>query len=228
MLRKAAGTIPTSSRFLIKHTHGEVIICFDLLKPCAYGDNLLNDSIALKEEATRLGQEIRKLRKARGRSLEDVAKSIGRSVSFCSQLERGQASASIVDLKGIAGLFNVNLGWFFFHDQVPHEERGRIVRGTTRRRIETISDVQEELLSPDIGGGFEMFLTMISPRAASPEFNMRDTEEEGYVVSGTLELWISDAHFILNAGDSFRIAREQYKWKNPTDDEVMIVWVIAP
>jgi Predicted transcriptional regulators len=177
----------------------------------------------------RLGDEIRKLRKARGKSLADLAQAIGRSVSFVSQVERGHAEPSIADLKGIARELEVQLGWFFLLDDIPARERGHVVRRNTRRRLGTETDgLIEELLSPDIGGTFETFLSVFAPGSALPYTAERDTEEEGYVVKGTLDLWIGDEKFRLNAGDSFRIVREPFRWVNPTDSETVVVWVISP
>jgi transcriptional regulator with XRE-family HTH domain len=177
----------------------------------------------------RLGEEIRKLRKARGRSLSEVASAIGRSISFISQLERGRATASIADLKGIAETLEVPLGWFFSHDQVPTHERGKVVRRASRRRLGMVtSGLLEELLSPDIGGAFEMFLSTFEPGAELKSFQTRDTEEEGYVVKGSLDLWIGKKKHTLSAGDSFRIVREPFRWANTNRDEAVVVWVISP
>jgi transcriptional regulator with XRE-family HTH domain len=127
-----------------------------------------------KLDDAHLGAEIRKLRKARGLSLTDVAGVIGRSISFISQLERGRASPSIADLKGIAKVLGVPLGWFFTHDQVPAAERGKVVRSSGRRRLGTVtSGLVEELLSPDIGGAFEMFLSIFEPGAELKSFSQR-------------------------------------------------------
>lgn len=176
-----------------------------------------------------LGQEIRKLRKARGRSLTEIASMIGRSISFISQLERGKASPSIADLRGIAQALEVPVGWFFTHDQVPAGERGKVVRSTGRRRLGTVTGgLLEELLSPDIGGAFEMFLSTFEPGAELKAFARRDTEEEGYVIKGSLNLWIGKKRFVVNAGDSFRIVREPFRWANRSDEDAVVVWVISP
>jgi transcriptional regulator with XRE-family HTH domain len=176
-----------------------------------------------------LGDEIRKLRKARGKSISEVAAAIGRSISFISQLERGNADASIADLRGIAQLFGVPLGWFFVSDTTPAVERGRVVRSGSRRQLGTVTSGKvEELLSPNIGGAFETFLDTFAPGAELPQETQRDTEEEGYVVKGVLDMWISGQYFQLNPGDSFRIVREPYRWANRGSEEVVAVWIIAP
>lgn len=176
-----------------------------------------------------LGEEIRKLRKARGLSLSQVAGGIGRSISFISKIERADATASIADLKGMAKMFGVPLGWFFANDAAPADERGKVVRASARRRLGAVaSGLLEELLSPDIGGAFETFLSTFEPGAEMREFAQRDTEEEGYLVQGVLDLWIGKKKYRLNAGDSFRIVGEQFRWANPGKQPAVVVWVIAP
>lgn len=194
--------------------------------------NLEDDTLAPAKDSgdiTLLGEEIRKLRKARGKSLEELAGAIGRSISFVSQVERGRATASIADLKRIAQLLDVPLGWFFVHDGAPSNERGRVVRGTERRQLGTVATgLVEELLSPDIGGAFEMFLSTFEPGSELKAASRRDTEEEGYVVSGSLDLWIGRRRYRLKAGDSFRIVREPFRWANLSDENAVVVWVISP
>ena len=61
-----------------------------------------------------------------------------------------------------------------------------------------------------------------------PSLNLVYTEEEGYVVEGSLEIWIGRRRFTVNAGDSFRIAREPFRWANVSRANAVVVWVIAP
>jgi len=184
---------------------------------------------AVEADRRLLGNEIRKLRKARGKSISEVALTIGRSVSFISQLERGNAEAAIADLRAMAQLFSVPLGWFFVFDNTPAVERGRVVRADHRRQLGTVvSGKIEELLSPDIGGAFETFLDTFAPGAELPRETQRDTEEEGYIVKGVLDMWIGNQYFQLNPGDSFRIVREPYRWANRGNEEVVAVWIISP
>jgi quercetin dioxygenase-like cupin family protein len=86
----------------------------------------------------------------------------------------------------------------------------------------------EELLSPEIGGAFETFLTTCSAGASAVESVLRDTEEEGSVVNGRLDIWIGGYQFEVSTGDSFRIAREEIRWANRGDTDVFVVWVISP
>ncbi len=192
-----------------------------------------NRSDALAEEAmlpsSKHGNDLRILRKTRGLTLAELALKVGRSVGFLSQVERGLSELGIDDLRAIAAALYTPLSWFLVHEDVPEEERGHVVRATARRSIGSAdTGLTEELLSPDLGGSFEVLLSVFEPGAESMGFLKRDTEETGYLVSGELELWIGKGHFHLTAGDSFRIAREPSRWRNPGKVRTEVVWVISP
>jgi transcriptional regulator with XRE-family HTH domain len=179
--------------------------------------------------ASSVGQDLRALRKSKGLTLTELAAATGRSVGFLSQVERGLSEISITDLRKIAKLFAVPLSWFFVNADVPEDERGYVVRAHARRRVGSSEDgLLEELLSPDLGGSFEMVRSVFEPGSALPGAGFRDTEEAGYVVSGELELWIGGRRFHLRAGDSFRFDRESHRWRNPGPEPAVVIWVISP
>lgn len=178
---------------------------------------------------SRLGRDLRALRKNRGITLIELAETVNRSVGFLSQAERGLSELGIEDLRAIAKALEAPLSWFLVHDAVPEAERGYVVRWGKRRRIGSAeTGLTEELLSPDLGGSFEVILSVFQPGAERFEFITRDTEETGYVNCGVLDLWIGERQFRVYAGDSFRIAREPARWRNPGDEPTEVVWVIAP
>ncbi|PVZ41201.1 helix-turn-helix domain-containing protein [Pseudomonas sp. CC120222-01a] len=188
-----------------------------------------NSAGATVSDSTAWGAQIRKLRKARGQTLSQLGSAIGRSTSFISKLERGSTEISITDLIKLAGVLGVPIGWFFDAQHQAPLEVGRLVRCNSRRRLGAFLDgITEELLSPDIGGMFEMFLSTFAVWATRPEAAPRDTEEELYVLQGQFDIWVKGEKFSLRTGDSFRIVRESYRWVNTGDVEVKVIWVIAP
>jgi len=181
------------------------------------------------ETAPSIGQDLRALRKSKGLTLAELALRVRRSVGYLSQVERGLSEMSISDLRRVAQALDVPLGWFFAHDAVPAAERGYVVRADSRRRVGNAEDgLTEELLSPDLGGAFEIFRSEFAPGAELPRPGYRETEEAGYVVAGELEVWIGDRHFHLRTGDSFRFDHETHRWRNPGTVPAVLVWVIAP
>ncbi|WP_206619201.1 MULTISPECIES: helix-turn-helix domain-containing protein [unclassified Mesorhizobium] len=176
-----------------------------------------------------LAGDIRALRKARGLTLAEIAMKLDRSVGWVSQVERGLSIPSLGDLRAFAELFGVPLSLFFSHDVPAEEERGVVVRAGSRRSLGTSeSGLVEELLSPDLGGSFEMLRSVFAPGAELKTEARRPTEEAGYVASGTFELEIGGVWHRLSEGDSFRFEGKPFRWRNPGAEPAVVIWVVSP
>ncbi|WFP60295.1 XRE family transcriptional regulator [Mesorhizobium sp. WSM4904] len=176
-----------------------------------------------------LAGDIRALRKARGLTLSEIAFKLGRSVGWVSQVERGLSVPSLGDLRAFAELFGVPLSLFFSHDVPVEKERGVVVRAGSRRSLGTSeSGLVEELLSPDLGGSFEMLRSVFAPGAELKTEARRPTEEAGYVVSGTFEIEIGGIWHQLGEGDSFRFEGKPFRWRNPGAEPAVVIWVVSP
>ena len=176
-----------------------------------------------------VGTDIRALRKNRSITLVDFANALDRSVGFVSQIERGISEPSIQDLRNIATMFDVPVSFFFGENSGDLEENRYIVRGPERRRLGNPEEgLIEELLSPDLGGSFEMIRSEFAPGAKLDEPLQRDTEESGFVVSGIFEIEISGIWHTLNEGDSFRFSGEPYRWRNTTNKPAILIWAVSP
>jgi mannose-6-phosphate isomerase-like protein (cupin superfamily) len=104
-----------------------------------------------------------------------------------------------------------------------------IVRADARRPIGSRSaGLVEELLSPDLTDDFEVLHSTFEPGAKITETVTRPTQEVGYIVSGKLDLWIAGKIYSLNAGDSFRVRGEPFRWMNSHAQPCIAIWVIAP
>src|SRR5690606_28568042 len=104
-----------------------------------------------------LAADIRRLRKARGLTLAGLAAQLGRSVGWLSQVERGISLPSFADLKALSNHFKVPVS-FFLRPASPDEKEAQvIVRADRRRRLASGQmGVLEELVSPDLGGRFQI------------------------------------------------------------------------
>lgn len=184
---------------------------------------------ATPPRAEALGVDLRALRKARGLTLSELALKVGRSVGWLSQIERDMTEPTIADLRRLADALDQPVSLFFGAPDAPREERGHVVRADARRSLGNSDEgLIEQLLSPDLGGSFEIVRSVFAPGAALKEPATRPTEEAGYIVSGTLTLWIGERCFHLTEGDSFRFAGDPYRWHNPGVEPCIAIWVIAP
>ncbi|RVD27683.1 XRE family transcriptional regulator [Mesorhizobium sp. M4B.F.Ca.ET.017.02.2.1] len=176
-----------------------------------------------------LAGDIRALRKARGLTLAEIGLKLGRSVGWVSQVERGLSVPSLGDLRAFAELFGVPLSLFFGHDVPTEKERRVVVRAGSRRSLGTSeSGLVEELLSPDLGGSFEMLRSVFAPGAELKTEARRPTEEAGYVVSGVFEIEIAGVWHRLGEGDSFRFEGKPFRWRNPGAEPAVVIWVVSP
>jgi len=184
----------------------------------------------MEKESIRIGRQIRDLRKAKGVTLITLAKKIGRSVGYVSQVERGVSSLPIPTLQAICEVFGVQISWFFHADtQAPADEINHIVRANARRSLNfTDTGIREELLTPRLSGQLKMVLTTFSPGAGNNEPRQRKGEETGVVQSGKIELGIGDKSFVLSTGDSFSLTEEDFHWvRNPSaTEDAVVVWTL--
>jgi transcriptional regulator with XRE-family HTH domain len=181
-------------------------------------------------DETVIGGQIRELRKVKGRTLQQVADAAGISVGYLSQIERNQSQLPIGVLKKICDALDVHMNWFFQPSpDVPADERDVIVRSQNRRRLTfTGLGIQEELLSPNLGGPLELLLSTIEPGADSGDYS-HDGVEAGLVIAGSLDLWIGGKFFHLNAGDSFSFkSTDIHRCANSGSEPAKVVWVITP
>ncbi len=178
---------------------------------------------------SQVGDDIRSLRKTRSMTIADLSASLGRSIGWLSQVERGQTEPAIADLKKVARLFGIPVSFFFRNETAPERERGKIVRASSRAVLGSNEDgLTEELLSPDLSGDFEMIRSVFTPGASSELFPPRAAQDGGYLVFGRLNVWIADELFELKAGDSFGFQNQSYRWQNPGDEPCVVIWVISP
>ncbi|MFK7945875.1 MAG: helix-turn-helix domain-containing protein [Paracoccaceae bacterium] len=189
----------------------------------------MTTAMNMVERAQGVGGDLRALRKARGLTLTELALKVGRSVGWLSQIERNLAEPTIADLRKLADALDQPMSFLFGAPEAAPEERGYIVRADNWRSLGSSEEgLVEQLLSPDLGGSFEIVRSVFQPGAALDAPARRPTEEAGYIVSGQLELTIDGRKFLLGSGDSFRFAGEPYLWRNPGEEPCIAIWVIAP
>lgn len=185
-------------------------------------------NLDLKQSSGQIGNDIRALRQGRQWTLSDLAGRLNRSVGWLSQVERGTSEPTLADIRVIAELFSLPVSFFFSHTE-PSDESAYIVRAETRRKMrDDDTQLTEELLSPDLGGSFELVRSIFAPGSSSTGIVRRPTEEAGYIIKGRLEMTIDGRSFDLGPGDSFSFAGEDFSWANKGHEDAVVIWVIAP
>lgn len=178
-----------------------------------------------------IGEEIKQLRKASAVTLAQLSDATSLSQGYLSQVERGKSSPSVKALHSISRALGVNISWFFKAPEGTDDDLSNIVvRKEKRRRIEFENGITDELLSPNLARSIELLRCTFPPGSASgPEPYEHRGEEAGFVVQGSLSLWIDARKIILNEGDSFAFESHiQHRYANEGDEVAIIVWAISP
>ena len=186
------------------------------------------DGAAPLRSTESIGADIRALRRSRSWTPNDLADRLDRSVGWLSQVERGQSEPALANIRAVAGHFGLPVS-FFFSQSPDTPELAYVVRAESRRSM-TDDDKGhvESLLSPDLGGAFEIVHSVFAAGARCPEPFVRPIEEAGYFIEGTLTLIIDGDEIRLEKGDSFRFAGETVSWINEGDVPAVLIWVIEP
>jgi transcriptional regulator with XRE-family HTH domain len=175
----------------------------------------------------RLGETVRLLRQRAGLSIQDVAKRTGLSNGMISQLERARAMPSIRTLRLLSIALDVPIS-YFFETSDPADVQRYIVRKNSRRLLRlTASGVVKESLTPADKGQLELYELTLNPGASSgTDFLQHNGEKAGYILSGSLRLWLDNQAHLLEAGDSFRFPSiVPHMFDNPTQQAARVIWV---
>jgi len=176
-----------------------------------------------------MGQKIRQLRKDSRLTLEEAAERAGCTPGFLSQVERNQAVPSISMLYSIAQAFGVDVTYFF-----PQISSGEVVRADERKsfRFEGSFIVYSPLGTGIPNRKIEFLLVQLDPvdgALPADEFRSHPGEEFAYVLEGTLRLWIGDAVYDLNPGDSIHFdSTVKHRLENLGDESAVALWLLTP
>lgn len=179
----------------------------------------------------RLGECVRLLRQRMGLSIQELGRRTGLSIGMISQLERGLATPSVRTLRLLSLTLQVPISYFFEERPEGDGAPRYIVRRAQRRLLRlTPSGVLKESLAPDAPGQMELYELTLSPGGSSgADFVKHRGEKAGYVLAGTLRLWLDHEAHLLEEGDSFRFpSTVPHMFDNPTEAPTRIVWITVP
>ncbi len=176
-----------------------------------------------------VGKEIKRLRKLRGRTLEQLASGAGVSAGLLSQVERGQGNPSFNTLVQVAHALGIPVARLMAGEQLSSP----VVRREDRRRLNlggTDHLVLMELLTSRLDSALEAIRIVAEPGYSSEDTPfVHDGEEFGIVLEGTHAVNVGGAHYVLQAGDSISYSSTIPHWyENPGDVTSVSLWVVTP
>ncbi len=173
--------------------------------------------------ALKIGEKIRKLRVANDLTQEELAARAGLTKGYISQLERDLTYPSIITLKDILDVLGTDLATFFKEDG---QER-IVFREEDRQKIEGKGI---EFLVPGSGRRImEPVLVTLQPREKTLPDAPHEGEEFGFVLKGTIALWLGNRVEKLRQGECFYFRADQRHFvENVGRSMAQILWVVSP
>jgi transcriptional regulator with XRE-family HTH domain len=190
------------------------------------------DALHPKPEALMagVGLELRRLRKTRSLTLEELGRRASVSVGLISQIERGRGNPSFNTLVQLAHALAVPIGRLFH----TADESSPVVRASERRTLDMPTpvgvDALHQLLTPTLRNALEALWI-----EAPPGYDTSDTpfthpgEEFGLVLSGHHEVTVDGVAHQLGPGDSITYpSTSPHSYRNSGSEVVKAIWVITP
>ena len=148
----------------------------------------------------KIGTKIRRLRKLRGLTIEELADNANLTKGFISQLERDLTVPSVLNLKQILHVLGIQLS-AFFSDITEREKnifslKDRLLEGSSKNyKIEKLIPKLQYL-------EMEPVVLTLEPLI---EYKKQFEEDEGFgfVLKGNLEIRINDERQVIKRGDCF-------------------------
>lgn len=147
----------------------------------------------------RIGERLRRYRRAAKKTLDQVARESGLTASFLSQAERNLTGVSISSLANIAQSLGIPLNVLFDQPEQPQPDshQGERVRYTIEGQPLTY-----ERLSSSFPGNQLNAVKVSVPVGYRSELISHDGSEFAYVLSGQIRYTVDGREYPLGQGDS--------------------------
>ena len=178
-----------------------------------------------------IGVSIRRLREEQDMTLRELAKDVGVSPSFLSQVEQGKASPSLATLKSIANELQTTVGRLI--DDDGNQPGERLVTTERQRKAfkQSGNGVQMYLLSESSPyKQMQPLLFKLGQSAASGESTYSHYGQEFVLIlKGSLEISLGDKNYKLKKGDSIYFnSSTPHSFKNLFKGDTEALWVVTP
>jgi transcriptional regulator with XRE-family HTH domain len=204
----------------------------NLHKPFKYWTKELNVTFEDENKASgklEFGRKLKEIRIKRGFSQGELAKLVGVTPSTISQVESNTIYPSLPALVKMAEVLTVEVSSFFRTESSARKIVFSPMDSLPLKLPEIPSDiVSARILTPV---GFEpkavLYLLEMKPgQKLSRHFFAHKGEEVGYLLSGKLQMTVSNTTYTLKAGDSAHISSETpTQWENTGPGTARLLWI---
>lgn len=183
-------------------------------------------------EPLRVGATLRKLRKEKKMSLQDLAAVSGVSVGMISQVERDLANPSMRVITALRRSLNISMQEMFGEsDGSASDGAGdpTFVRRLQNRPEINLGQLKKELLTSGGRHNLQIMILRFEPGGQSGGRALSyPAEKGGLVMQGEVVLRVGEKEAVLRQGDSFAFdSALPHSIRNDSDEPADVLWVIG-
>jgi transcriptional regulator with XRE-family HTH domain len=169
----------------------------------------------LGAEATTLGGRLRRLRRMRSLTLQEVASVVEISPSFLSMVERGQADISLSRFTRLADFYRIRPSELMLEE--PNQRIPAVSHVDDGLAIERGPGIRYRLLT-NSPAGLQVIHVSFEPRSAMRDVLAHDGEDFCFVVDGRVTLLYGDRELVLTRAQCVSyVAAIPHAFRNDSD-----------
>ena len=157
-------------------------------------EELAEPGLEQDSQRVRVGHRLRRLRRLRGLTLEQVASEVDLSHSFLSMLERGQADISLSRFTRLAAFYGIRASELLLEEEATNEPE--ISLPDDGLVIDRGPGITYRLLTPDAFGGQVIHATF-EPQSAFKDVLAHKGRDLVWVLKGEVVLLYGDQDFVV-------------------------------
>lgn len=177
------------------------------------------------------GSKVRKLRKLKLMTIEELSEKSGFTASYISQVERNLIEPSLTALSKICKVLNVS-PYYFLDDTnnvivTRKEERQKLIIPEKNSEYEYLIPISDEYKSKIKMNIYRFFLN--PGKWDNDKFSIIDSDKCVIIIKGKLIVNFTDYNEIIEEGDSIYICSNvPHKLFNPSDEKTELICIKTP
>lgn len=166
---------------------------------------------------TKIGENLKKIRKTRNLTMDQLSSESGVSKSMISEIERGIRNPSITTIWKIANTLKTPLNYFLKED---HSSTAIIYKMNESQSIKGDKYTFNPLMNFDEDKKFEIYFNEYLPGSKTePSFHYEGVEEYVLVTTGSLEVYMEDGQYTVNEGEVIHfLADHPHHYRNNKEE----------
>lgn len=167
----------------------------------------ISPSFPKEDTQINVGERVKRVRKDRDLTLQDISQRTDLDVTFLEQIENGSVAPPLGTVIKLAKALDLKMGYFISGDEnrpftIVRKNDGKVVSRYSSKKGKYYGYGYESLAPHKKDRHMEPFLVSLEPSESDEERSAHDGQEFIYVLEGAMEVRLGEQVYVLDPGDS--------------------------